>query len=97
MAARPVSLDDRLTVGPDVVMKQIASEAVVLDLASGLYFGLDETSSRLWSLIVQHGSLRAAYESMLAEFDVDADRLAADVLAFASQLTDAGLAAIATR
>jgi len=34
----------------------------------------------MWSLLAEHGSLEAAYQIMLDEYDVEAERLKADLL-----------------
>jgi coenzyme PQQ synthesis protein D (PqqD) len=94
MPDRPLSLDDTVRVSPEVVFKALGGEAVLLDLASGIYFGLDETSTRLWQLIESHRSLRRAYDAMLVEFDVDPARLRTDLLAFAHDLSRRRLIAV---
>ena len=45
MPANSPSLADIVTVKADVVFKELSGEGVLLDLASGMYFGLDETST----------------------------------------------------
>jgi len=87
VAETPITLDATVTVTPEVVFKELRGEAVLLDMASGIYFGLDETSTRLWQLLVSHGSLRNAFDLMLAEFDVDPDRLQRDLIDFVAELT----------
>ncbi|MCC7417789.1 MAG: PqqD family protein [Acidobacteria bacterium] len=77
---------------PDVVFKELRGEGVLLDMASGIYFGLDEVSTRVWQLIARHGSLRVVFAEMLEEFEVDAQRLEEDLLAFASELVESHLA-----
>lgn len=86
MTPPSISLDASVAVSPEVVFKELRGEGVVLDLASGLYFGLDETSTRLWQLMRMHGSLRRAFDEMLAEFDVEPDRLQRDLVAFVGEL-----------
>ena len=83
----PITLDATVTVLPEVVFKELRGEAVLLDLASGIYFGLDETSTRLWQLLSSHGSLRRAFDDMLAEFDVEPDRLQRELIDFVAELT----------
>ena len=91
--SRP-SLDDTIAIGPDVVFKEVGGEGVILDLASGMYFGLDESGTRLWALFQSDGSLRHAYDMMLAEFEVEPDQLERDVIDFVDELTGSGLATI---
>ena len=75
---------------------ELAGEGVLLDLASGMYFGLDETSTRLWQLINERGSLSRVFDDMLAEFDVDPDRLQQDILSFVAELTRRDLVSLAS-
>jgi hypothetical protein len=82
-----MTLDESVSASPEVVFKELGGEAVLLDLASGIYFGLDETSTRLWQLLSTHRSLRRVHEEMLAEFDVEPTRLETDLLAFVTDLT----------
>ena len=89
------SLVDTVTVKADVVFKELSGEGVLLDLASGMYFGLDETSTRLWQLITERGSLQRVFDDMLAEFDVEPDRLQKDLLNFVAELTRRNLVSLA--
>jgi hypothetical protein len=82
-----MTLDESVSPSPEVVFKELGGEAVLLDLASGIYFGLDETSTRLWQLLAAHRSLRRVHEEMLAEFDVEPAQLETDLLAFVADLT----------
>ena len=66
-------------------------EAVILDMASEQYFGLDRVGRRVWELLSVDSSLEATHQTLLAEFDVDAERMEHDLLALVGQLSDAGL------
>jgi len=94
--AKGPALTDSVTIKADVVFKELAGEGVLLDLASGMYFGLDETSTRLWQLINERGSLSRVFDDMLAEFDVDPDRLQQDILSFVAELTRRDLVSLAS-
>src|SRR6185436_6548859 len=93
--ANSPSLADIVTVNADVVFKELSGEGVLLDLASGMYFGLDETSTRLWQLINERGLLQRVFDDMLAEFDVEPDRLQQDLLNFVAELTRRNLVSLA--
>ena len=88
------SLDDAVTIKPDVVFRELSGEGVLLDLASGPYVGLDETSTRLWQLICQRDVLRRVFEDMLAEFDLDPERLQQDLLNFVADLNRRSLVSV---
>jgi hypothetical protein len=81
-----LTLDHTVTISPDTVFRELGGEGVLLDLESGVYFGLDETGARLWQLLQAHGSLRQVCDAMLQEFEVEPARLQDDVLAFVGDL-----------
>jgi len=86
-----VTLSSRLVIPDDVLFQELNREAVILDLASERYFGLDDVGTRFWELINDHPSVQAAFDCLLGEYDVDASRLESDLLALANRLLDAGL------
>lgn len=76
---------------PSVVFRQMEDGAVLLDLESGVYFGLDEVGTRVWTLLAEHKTTDAVCEAMLAEFDVEPDVLADDVRRLVGELQQHGL------
>lgn len=96
MTDRPLTLDEIVTIGSETVFRELGGEGVLLDLASGIYFGLDETGARLWQLLQAHGSLRRVFDEMLAEYDVTPEQLQADLLAFVGDLTRRNLVTVSS-
>jgi hypothetical protein len=88
----PLSLDDALTVAPDVMFRQLNDEAVLLDLKSGTYFGLNDVGARTWQLILEHGRLSHVRDALLHEYAADRDAVERDLLALADQLVARQLA-----
>lgn len=86
-----VTLETRLERSDDVLFQEVGGEAVLLDLASEQYFGLDPVGTRIWDLIEPGLSLADIHQSLCAEFDADAERIRDDLLALARKLLDAGL------
>ncbi|MEO5618228.1 MAG: PqqD family protein [Candidatus Eisenbacteria bacterium] len=74
-----------------VLVRQLGSESVLLNLDSESYFGLDEVGTRMWAALEQSASLQEAYEALVDEYDVDPKRLCADLAAFVEGLAQAGL------
>lgn len=89
-----LSLDATVRVPEDVVFRELDGEAVILNLESGMYFGLDEVGTRMWQLLDTHGSLRRTLEALEAEYDAPAERLAADLTEFVDSLRSRGLLAV---
>ena len=79
------SLSDRLTAAPNVVFRALGGEAIVLDLDGGVYFGLDEVGTRIWTLLPSH-DLAGVAAALVSEYDVEPLEAEGDVLAFADEL-----------
>jgi len=73
------------------MVRQVGDEAVLLNLKTEQYLGLDDVSSRIWQVLTAGGTVQAAYDTLLAEFDVDSERLRADLEDFVQELLQFGL------
>lgn len=97
MTARPadVTLASILTRSPEVLYQELGGEAVLLDLASETYFGLNEVGTRIWILLAEGTPLVSVHAALCEEFDAPADAIECDLLALATRLRDAGLVTVA--
>ena len=59
-----------VTIPKQVMARQVGDETVILDLASGTYFGLDPVGTRIWQLLAEGRTLAQVSEVILAEYDV---------------------------
>lgn len=96
-AHTPPALADRLTVSPDVVFRELEGEAVLLDLESGTYFGLNAVGTRIWSLIQERDSLRSVLDAITDEYDAMPEVLERDLLRLAGELCAKGLTRVDSR
>ena len=85
------SIDDRLALSDQVVIRELSGESVLLDLKSGLYFGLNGVGTRVWNLVAQGRSLRDVNAALAGEFDAPFTTIEAEVLRFAAELCQHGL------
>lgn len=85
----------RITVPESVLFRDLDGEAVLLETASGRYYGLDEVGTRMWSLLQIHGETGAVCRVLLAEYDVSEDLLLADLEKFVETLAARGLLEVA--
>jgi hypothetical protein len=79
---------------PRVVWRELAGEAVLLDLDGERYFGLDEVGTRVWILIEEPRPLAELHGALLAEYAVGADELWRDLVELVDRLVAAGLAEV---
>jgi len=71
--------------------RQIGEEAVILDLDSGVYYGLNATGTRVWELLELGTPVSNIYDLMLEEFEVTPDCLNNDVQDLLRELVAKGL------
>lgn len=63
-------------------------EAIVLDLASGTYFGLQQVGARIWTILQQPTTCAQIVDTLASEYTVDVATLERDVLAFVGELAE---------
>jgi len=86
-----ISFSMRVSVPDDVLVQELQGESVLLNVESGRYFGLDEVGTRMWAALANAESLQAAYDALLAEYDVDAEQLERDFRGLVEKLLERGL------
>lgn len=86
-----ISLDDVVTPSADALFREIGGEAVLLNLASGEYFGLDPVGTRIWGLLAEQRQVHAVLSLLVAEYDAPAERLERDLLDLIVRLVEKGL------
>ena len=86
-----LSFTERIVIAPDILVRMVGDESVLLNLNTEMYLGLDAVGTRMWTVLQDSGSLQEACARLLEEFDVDADRLRADLDEFVATLRAQGL------
>ena len=86
-----LSFDSTISISPDVMVRKVGEESVLLDLKTERYLGLDDVSARFWDLLTSGEPIQSAYDKLLEEFEVDPDRLRHDLDAFVQELIQFGL------
>jgi hypothetical protein len=87
-----VTLESALRIADDVDSQELDSEMVLLSLDRAEYFGLNASGTIVWKALANGRGLRDIAVALAERFSVDGERAAADVVAIAQQLIDAGLA-----
>jgi hypothetical protein len=77
----------RLLVPDSVISRPVDGITVVVDVATGRSFTLDEVGTRVWELLTTMPSAQVAYETLLQEFDADPSQMRADVERLIDALT----------
>lgn len=86
-----MNLNRIITPSPDIISQEIGGETVLLDLKNENYFGLDGVGSRIWQLIEKNGDLQNIYQTLLEEYEVDAEQLQEDLEVLIGNISERGL------
>jgi len=81
----------RVVVTKDQVSCDLSGEVAILNLKSGVYYGLDAVGARIWQLIQEPRTVASIRTVLLSEYEVDPDRCERDLLLLLHALADAGL------
>jgi hypothetical protein len=75
-----ITLQDSIVVSKDVVFQELEGETVVLNLATGMYHGLNDVGTRAWELLQDERALQEIFDMLMEEYDVSAHQLEVDLL-----------------
>ena len=81
----------RVEIGDDVIWRDLSGEVVILNLATGVYFGLHGAGEQMWHQLIEQPSLEKALESLKEQFDVEPNELRRDLENLVQQLAEKGL------
>ena len=84
-------MDRKLLVSDAVVSAELDDEAVLLNVETGVYFGLDAIGTRIWELLKRGASEDEIVQLLLDEYDVELSELQPDVARFLDLLVEKGL------
>ena len=83
--------DSIVTVSPRQISSAMGAEQAILQLDSGKYFGLNPVGARVWQLLATPRAVSEVLATLLAEYEVPAERCRADLIALLEKLRAAGL------
>lgn len=86
-----MTLNDSLRIPNSVATRTIGNETVLLNLDTGIYFGLDSVGSRFIELLENKSTLAEVHHLMLEEYDVKPEVLEADLLRLSDEMCSKGL------
>jgi hypothetical protein len=86
-------MDMTLTVvaAPEHLSARLGSDSVVLGVAKGVYFGLDEVAARIWDLLQTPVRAADIRDAIVSEYEVDAPTCERDLVVFLTDLEAQGM------
>ena len=88
---QPIDLASTVVAAPEQVSSDLAGEAVILNLANGTYYGLNQVGARVWNLVQEPRLVSTIVATLMAEYEVDTAQCERDVALLLSELRAAGL------
>ena len=75
----------------DQVSCDLEGEAVILNLETGVYYGLNEVGARVWMLVQQPMPFKEVLRAIVGEYDVQTPECVSDLLTLIEELATAKL------
>ena len=88
---RTISECSMVVAAKDQVSADLSDEVVMLDLESGVYYGLDAVGARIWSLIQEPRAVGDIRDTLLEEYQVEPNRCERELLTLLRELAAEGL------
>lgn len=86
-----IDLNSDISVSSSQASSELLGEVVILELESGVYYGLNETGSLIWNLLQSGKSLVEIQELILSEYDIEPEQCTQYILKLVKKLAAKGL------
>ena len=78
-------------VADDILMSQIENEAILLHVATGTYYNLNESSIPFWEALQNKQPLEPVVQQILNEYEVESSQVLQDLQIFLQDLLKFGI------
>lgn len=89
--ASVVSTSSIVVATKDQIGCDLGAEEVILNLESGIYYGLNEVGASIWKLVQEPKSVADILDAIMDEYDVQRDRCENDILQLLNDLAKRNL------
>ena len=89
-----IELSDNVAATNTAVCCDLTDEVVILDLSSGVYFGLQGVGAAIWHHIQQPGTVEELVNRLMSEYDISREECVAKTFGFLNDLARHHLIAI---
>ena len=86
-----MSMSSILVVAKEQVSSELAGGVIMLDLKSGIYYGLEEVGARIWDLLQEPVSVSNIRDILLEEYDVSVEECERDLLSLLEEMESRAL------
>jgi hypothetical protein len=86
-----ISLETIVVASKANVSCALGEEAAILDMRSGLYYGLDPVGAHVWKLLARPRTVRDLRAAILEEYEVESEKCEVDLVTLLEKLRAEGL------
>ena len=86
----PLTPDSAVKVAPDVLFSEVQGEAVLLNVKTGIYFGLNQVGTNVWTSLKKSITSGALQEQLVEQYDASPEQWT-DLVALIIDLQGRGL------
>ena len=87
----PLSAHSIVAASSQQVSCPLGDEAAILNMKNATYYGLDAVGARIWDLLQRPRSVGEIRDTLLEEYDVEAERCERDLLSLLEKMVSEGL------
>ena len=92
--SQTISGSSKIVTTENQVSADLAGEAVILNLDSGVYYGLDPIGAQIWQLIQEPRSVDEVRDRLMEEYDVEAAQCERDLVVLLQKMAEHALVEI---
>ncbi|MBF2004238.1 MAG: PqqD family protein [Chlorogloeopsis fritschii C42_A2020_084] len=85
------SFNNWIVANKNQVSSEVLGETVILNMTSGIYYGLNETGTFIWNLIQEPKTVEYILSALLDEYEAKPEECKSDLLALIQDLADKGM------
>jgi Coenzyme PQQ synthesis protein D (PqqD) len=86
-----VTGDSTVVVAKEQISSDLDGESIILNIKSGVYYGLNAVGANIWNLIQQPKTISEIQDALLTKYEVEPEQCDRDLLAMLQELETEGL------
>ena len=86
-----ITASTTVTISGDQVSCDLGGESAILNMANGVYYGLNAVGARVWELIQEPKQVSEVRDVITAEYEVEPSQCEQDIVNLLSQMDEQGL------
>jgi hypothetical protein len=81
----------KIVTAKDQISRDLDGEAVILNVKTGVYYGLNDTGARIWQLVQEPINITKVLDVLVAEYDVEYEHCEEELLSLLNEMVKCDL------